>query len=498
MKHPAVPLAVNGQGDVVVAWNGESRGVYKYRADGSFAYDFPGHEPRYRLSDDGANGGAIDAEGRIYLTPLAGGVRIYSPEGNEQAHIAADRKFGVMALRADGQLLLVAEGAALQAFRRGADGAFTPAWQTKLSASPTAVKFLAADRLAVGFANEDADGAVVREYQLADAGATAGLTLARGLKEVENACLAGFTQLTARENAVYYAAHKKLWRLTPGADRAELVFDPKWPAHLSQFESFAVAPNGDLYLASHWHGTARGINLHRARKTDTGYGKLEYLNDGKPLHEAWYMVPTDIEVDGKGDVIVRLHNPEAKPADKTVSLFRWSPETGKRELLRDVGATYNGNGYGDYGLHRLPDGGLLNAGGTTRSIQRLAPDGKVLWSRTFDEHYLPGVIDTLQPQGITADSQGRVWVTDTARHRIIGLSAAGEFLAAYGHFGTMDDRGGFALNSPVGVAALKDAQGAEWLYVADVGNQRIAKVIIQPPITNLPADFGQQLKALGY
>jgi sugar lactone lactonase YvrE len=478
MKHPAVPLAVTGTGDVLVAANGENRGVYKYRADGSPACDFTGQDPLYRLCPDGANGGAVDAEGRIYLTPLSGGVKIFSAEGKELAHVAPGGKFGVMALRADGQLLVAAEGATLQAFRRGPDGAFAPAWQAKLPALPTGLKFLGADRLAVGFNAPDPDGAVVREYPLTDAGALAGKALVRGVEDVENGTLSGFTQLKTRDNAVYYGAHKKLWRLMPGADHAELVYDPNWPAHVAPFEAFAFAPNGDLYLAAH-NGAGRGINLYRVKKTDPGYGALEYLNGGKALFEAWYAVPTDLEVDGNGEVIVRLLNPEAKPADKTVSLFRWSPETGKRELIRDVGATFNGNGYGDYGLHRLADGGLLIAGGTTRVIQRLAPDGTTLWSKSLGEHYLPGAFDTLQPLGITADSQGRVWVADTARHRILCLSAEGEFLGAYGHFGTMDDRGGLGLNSPVGVATVKDAQGTEYLYVADTGNQRIAKFVIR-------------------
>lgn len=474
MKHPAVPLAVTENGDVLVAWNGKERGVFKYRADGTPAYDFPGHEPRYRLSADGANGGAIDADGRIYLTPLAGGVRIFSPDGQELAHIGADRRFGVMALSPDAGLLLAADGATLQAFRRGVDGAFAPAWQTKLPAAPTGLEFLAADRLAIGFESPDPDGAVVREYTLGDDGAASGKIVARGVQEVEAACLSGFTQLKVRDNAVYYTAHRKLWRLTPGADQAELVCDPKWPAHRAAFEAFALAPNGDLYIASHYSlGRERGINLYRARKTDTGYAKLEYLNEGKALSEAWYLVPTDIEVAGNGDVIVRAYNPEAKPADKTVSLFRWSPETGKRQLLRDVGVAQHR--YGDYGLHQLPDSGLLIAGGTTRTIQRLAADGTFLWSKSFDKHYLPGTFDTLHTLGITTDSHGRIWVTDTARNRILCLTADGDFLGAYGHFGAMDDQTGLGLNQPVGIATLKDADGNETLYVADTGNQRISK-----------------------
>ena len=45
-----------------------------------------------------------------------------------------------------------------------------------------------------------------------------------------------------------------------------------------------------------------------------------------------------------------------------------------------------------------------------------------------------------------------------------------------------DPRQGYGstpFRQPTGIAAVKDAKGVEWLYVADVGNQRIVKFMIK-------------------
>jgi len=470
MRHRAVLLAADRRGCVYVAWNEKDSGVFKFNPDGTPAYDFPGNPPVYRLTKDGARGGGVDKQGRIYLTPLAGGLKVFAPDGKEIESVSGDSKFGALAVNQSGGLVVVVQGMALQAFRRVGDGKLAPAWRTPLKANATAVKFLADDRLVVGFKGEDPDGVVVREFRLSDSGATVGKGLVNGLKAIENRSLAGFTQLKVRKDKVYYLAHGRLWRLTSGAKRGVLAYDP--PPGRGAFESFAFAPNGDLYLASHYRGKSRGVNLFRAAKSGKGYGKLEYLNDGKPLVNAWYMVPNDLEVDRNGNVILRLYDPENNPHGHKVSIFRWSPKTGKSKRVLEIGDALGD--YGNYGLCQLSDGGLLVAGGTTRSIWRLAPDGKVLWNKTYNNNYIPGTFDVRQPQGITVDSRGRIWVADTARHQIICLDGDGAFVASYGHFGNLDDKTGLGLSSPIGVVVLRNS-GGEWLYIADSGNQRIVK-----------------------
>ena len=140
------------------------------------------------------------------------------------------------------------------------------------------------------------------------------------------------------------------------------------------------------------------------------------------------MAPNDLEVDLKGNLILRLYDPENNPHGRKVSVFRWSPETGKSERILEVGtATAD---YGDYGLCQTQDGGLLVAGAGTRSIWRLAPDGKPLWSKSYQESYIPGNFDCRKPQGITLDSSGRIWVTDSARNIVMCFNGNGDYLAS--------------------------------------------------------------------
>jgi len=404
-------------------------------------------------------------------------VKVYSPQGVEIESVEGAGKLGPLAVAFDGTLLFAVQGSKVVTFHRGQDGKLAQAWTHDLKADVSALAVLKDGPLVVGFKKEDRQGAVVRLYNASANGLEPQAIAAKGLGGIESQCLDGFTQLKAARGLIFYAAHKKIWSLAPGADKAELVYDPQWPAHLAPFEAFAFAPNGDLYLASHWNGSSRGANIYRARKNDLGYGKLEYLNGGKPLYANPYFVIGDMEVDDSGRLILRLYTEENNPHGRLLSIFRWSPETGKEEHILDAGSIASGSG--ERGLELQRDGDLLVAGGATRSVWRLAPDGSVKWGKTYNTCYIPGTFDCRQPMGISMDSQGRIWVSDTSRNRIMCLDGDGNFLASYGRCGTIDDRSGIELCCPAGLKVVKDGKGGQWLFVADVGNQRIVKFAIE-------------------
>ena len=205
-----------------------------------------------------------------------------------------------------------------------------------------------------------------------------------------------------------------------------------------------------------------------------GYDKLEYLNGGKPIYANPYFIIGDMEVDKSGKLILRLHTERNNPHGRLLSIFRWSPETGRGERILDAGSITDWGG--ECGLELQPDGGLLVAGGATRSLWRLAPNGSVAWGKTYNTSYVPGTFDCRQPMGISLDSKGRLWVSDMSRNRILCLDGDGNFLASYGRCGTIDDRDGIDLCCPAGLKVMKDGNGREWLYVADIGNQRILRV----------------------
>ncbi|HEY3418486.1 MAG TPA: hypothetical protein VGM23_16545, partial [Armatimonadota bacterium] len=466
------PLAFDTQGNLFIAGNVANPGVFKYRADGALAADFHG-TPANRLTEANAVAGAVDARGHIYLALAGGGMKIFDIYGTELATINTP-PLNALAVAPDGASIVAAQGGTLILYGAGPDGKPVQSATLDMKTDIAALAWWGNGRLAVGLKSSNSDGAVVGTVQVAADGLQPGQVIAGGLGgEVAAKSLDGFTQLKVYGGQLFYAAQKKIWRLTPGADKAVLVADPQWPRHLAQFEAFAFAPNGDLYLTSAWNGASRGVNVYRMRRVGEGWGKLEYLNGGKSLYSNPYFVNTDLEAGADGRLLLRLYDPEANPNGRKVSLYYWTPETGASTKLLDVGIA--GANYGDYGMYRLADGGLLVAGGSTRTLWRLAPNGTVLWKRAFTLDYTPGTVDLRQPMAVTVDSRGRIWVADTARQQMMAFTSDGQFLATYGYGGGLDATDTLALSRPTGAAAVKDAQGVEWLYIADPGNQRLVR-----------------------
>jgi sugar lactone lactonase YvrE len=66
---------------------------------------------------------------------------------------------------------------------------------------------------------------------------------------------------------------------------------------------------------------------------------------------------------------------------------------------------------------------------------------------------------------LTLDSQGRVYITDPEKYRVVVFSPSGTPLGAFGQYGPEPDSFGL----PVGIAA--DHDGTLWLV--DTGNNRL-------------------------
>jgi DNA-binding beta-propeller fold protein YncE len=87
------------------------------------------------------------------------------------------------------------------------------------------------------------------------------------------------------------------------------------------------------------------------------------------------------------------------------------------------------------------------------------------WQR--DYHGPSSGLDGSRPQGVAVDTEGRVYVSDTMRHRIIRLRGDGDLDFAFGKHGSEPGE----MDEPRGLAA--DADGGIW--VADTGNDRVQK-----------------------
>ncbi|MFZ2657785.1 MAG: hypothetical protein WAX69_22820 [Victivallales bacterium] len=458
----------------------DMKGVYKFREDGTMSFDYSVNgTPSNKLADTTASGGAVDAKDNIYLVS-ADGIKVFSSSGKEIESLTSDefKKLGKLAVFPDGSKMLAtnSDGTAILCFDRGSDAKFAKSWSFNLPAKATALAISPDLGIAIGF-QQETNGVVAREYFILRNGLEARRDLIPGLSSMQTQSLKGTTQLKVNGGKIYYLAHNKLMRLTPGTpDTIEIAYDPGLPN--ADIQSFALAPDGSIYLASNFgfYSNSRGMNVYRCAKTATGWDKPKMLNGDKPLFDNWSYSPTDLEVESDGRLILRLDDPEVKAGGPTVTIFRYSPDDGKREKLIHLGGTLP---WGDYGLHLGTDGKIFIAGGGTRSVTCLSQKAEIIWQDKFDPHQGHGSTPFRQPIGITTDSSGHVWLTEPARNNFVCLDSKGKFLKSYGKFGTLDDRDGMSFRQPTGIAAIKDAKGIEWLYVADVGNQRIVKFMIK-------------------
>jgi len=450
---PADLLATGPGGEIVIACrSGEGTGTYLYAEDGAMLRS---------LSPLAATGAAFDAKGGICLA-FSG--KLVSPSGTETA---ISVNLSRLAFSPDGTLLLALDEASgrIHAFDAGTGNGFTEAWQASFPVKASAFAFRPDGVLAVGF-REPTEGIIARFYEIAGQGVMAGEGFMEALNEVETASLGGYTQIKARDDKLYFGAHGKLMRLTPGTpDRVEIAHDPGFRRDRPSFESFAFAPDGTLYLSSNWSGNPRGIHLFRCAPEGDGWAAPEPLNGGKPLYEGGHAVASDLETDAQGNLIVWLRS--EKGGDH-LAIHQFSPTDGKTRLLFDAG----GSARGGYGLHRTAQGDLLIAGGASQKIARLDAGGNPRWITQRLKSAAPGYVDLRNPSGITMDGRGDLWVTDATRHQIMRFDGSGSMQQVFGAFGS---EGPWRFDTPVGIATITDADGREWIYVADTGNRRLVK-----------------------
>ena len=255
-------------------------------------------------------------------------------------------------------------------------------------------------------------------------------------------------------------------------------------ADLSNPCGLAVDSAGNLYIADQSNARIRKVAAG-VINTIAGNGTNGYTGDGKPPTQANISLPCGVAVDPSGNVYF-------SQTDAPNSAVRKAPATGNMSTVTGTaaGGGFSGDGAvatsaqvnGPMALALDSSGNLYVLDTLNNRVRVITSDGKIntVVGNGFPQYSGDGGSPTSaslnNPQGISLDSAGTLYIADTFNNRIRKVS--GNVITTIAGIGT----GGFSgdggpavnaqLNFPKGVAV--DAAGN--VYIVDSYNWRIRVV----------------------
>ena len=264
---------------------------------------------------------------------------------------------------------------------------------------------------------------------------------------------------------------------------------PATSAHLSWPAGLAVAVNGDVFIADSGSNVVRLVTYFTGIITTyAGTGNVNsYGGDGGPAKSAYLSNPTGVAVDVSGNLYI---------ADTGNSAIRFVTNEG---IITTIAGNGNyGHGYDGDGLAassaylNYPYGVAVDVSGNLfiadsgNSVIRLVSSAGIITTYAGNGIYYGGSSDgaaatstsLCNPQGVTVDTHGNLYIADQCNSVIRIVSSAGSINTYAGTLNTWNSGGdggpatlGY-LNSPSGVSI--DGMGR--LFIADQYNQVIRMV----------------------
>lgn len=259
----------------------------------------------------------------------------------------------------------------------------------------------------------------------------------------------------------------------------------------TQFQSpYGVATDtqGNVYVADTFNHAVRKVSAEGVISTLAGIPSLCQLGhtDSKDL----FYTPTGIATDSAGNVFV---------ADST-HIRKITPDRVVSTLAGAVGVSGSADGPGASARFGNPDGiatdragNLYVADSDNLTIRKITPDGIVstLAGKTGYRQSLDGTgsaANFFHPQGLTTDSAGNIYVTDSGHcgpcstsrwssiRKITPSGVVSTLAGAYGTSGNADGLGSAARFGTTFSAGSLATDRAGNIYVADTDNHSIRKI----------------------
>jgi len=222
---------------------------------------------------------------------------------------------------------------------------------------------------------------------------------------------------------------------------------------LDSAEGIALSLRREILVADTWHDRLVTISLdHRPGKTETEKAWGEF-----GIAPGQFSAPCDVAVDERGNIYVsdswnhriQRFSPEGK------LLAHWGKKANIWDLKKD-------ELYYPKGIAVDTDGNVYVADSADHRIIKYSPEGKVLFvvgeeGKTALRFHIP--LD------VATDLQDNLYITDSGNHRIQKLTSNGEYVNRWGEEGRKPGQ----FNRPSGVAVDREGR----VYVVDSGNHRV-------------------------
>ena len=276
---------------------------------------------------------------------------------------------------------------------------------------------------------------------------------------------------------------------------------PATEALLNSPSGVEVDASGNLYIVDAGNLRIRKVDSSGIISTVAGTGELgdsgygTYGGDGGPAIEAQLNAPSEVAVDGEGNLYIadtfnnRIRKVDfagiittvAGTGERGTVLHDGSPATESR-LFFPTGVTTDsaGNLYitdtHNHRVHKVDVSGIITrVVGNDDNLAIFLPSGRIGGLRGFSGDGGPATEALMdKPNGMAVDGDGNLYIADTQNARIRKVDSSGIITTFAGTVSVGD--GGPAseawVNGPAGVAT--DEAGN--VYIADTGNRRVRKV----------------------